>query len=84
MPLGIVCSTCLVARYEHPVVGNMRQYGRFIDFSDTPTTIDRPPPRVGEDTKDILEELGYDATQMDELKQAGAVYWPDENYAWTV
>ncbi|HEX5094621.1 MAG TPA: CoA transferase, partial [Acidimicrobiia bacterium] len=74
----------LVAEYEHPVVGTMRQYGRFFDFSATPTNPDRPPPRVGEDTKDILEELGYDAARMDDLKNDNVVYWPDENYSWTV
>jgi crotonobetainyl-CoA:carnitine CoA-transferase CaiB-like acyl-CoA transferase len=74
----------LVAQYEHPVVGTMRQYGRFFDFSATPTNPDRPPPLVGQDTKDILKELGYDHAQMDELKKENVVYWPDENYPWTV
>ena len=74
----------LVAEYEHPIVGRMRQFGELIDFSETPGHIGGPPPLVGEHTKDILGWLGYDEAQMQALKDEGTVYWPDENYAWTV
>jgi crotonobetainyl-CoA:carnitine CoA-transferase CaiB-like acyl-CoA transferase len=77
----------LVAEYEHPIVGRMRQFGNLIDFSETPGHIAGPPPLVGEHTKAILADLGYDAAQMQALKNEGTVYWPDEdfaNYPWTV
>ena len=32
----------LVARYEHPLLGDMRQFGELIDFSDTPGADPRP------------------------------------------
>jgi crotonobetainyl-CoA:carnitine CoA-transferase CaiB-like acyl-CoA transferase len=72
----------LVAEYEHPLLGRLRQFGTTIDFSDTPGHIHGPPPRVGEDTRAILDELGYAGAEMDELKAAGVVTWPDESYPW--
>lgn len=74
----------LVTEYEHAKLGRMRQFGNLIDFSETPGHIDRPPPLVGEHTREILGRLGRTAGEMDELRAAGVVYWPDENYPWTV
>jgi crotonobetainyl-CoA:carnitine CoA-transferase CaiB-like acyl-CoA transferase len=72
----------LIAEYEHATLGRLRQFGSTIDFSDTPGHIAGPPPRVGEDTRAILEELGYSGAEMDDLRQAGVVTWPDESYPW--
>jgi len=72
----------LTAEYEHPIMGLMRQFGNTIDFSETPGEPKGPPPRVGENTREILEELGVPAGEHDELKAAGIVYWPDDDYHW--
>jgi crotonobetainyl-CoA:carnitine CoA-transferase CaiB-like acyl-CoA transferase len=74
----------LVAEYDHPLLGRMRQYGSLIDFSETPGLVHGPPPLVGEHTVEILEWLGYAQTEMDELKSQGVVYWPDDDYRWNV
>jgi crotonobetainyl-CoA:carnitine CoA-transferase CaiB-like acyl-CoA transferase len=74
----------LVAEYDHPLLGRMRQYGTLIDFSETPGLIHGPPPLVGEHTVEILEWLGYTQSEMDELKSQGVVYWPDDDYRWNV
>jgi crotonobetainyl-CoA:carnitine CoA-transferase CaiB-like acyl-CoA transferase len=74
----------LVAEYEHPMAGRMRQFGTLIDFSDTPARPESPPPLVGQHTREILEWLGHDERAMQELKNARVVYWPDEHYGWTV
>ena len=74
----------LVAEYDHPIMGTMRQFGNLIDFSETPGLIHGPPPMVGQHTRDILGWLGYDDAEMESLKDEGVVYWPDENYPWTV
>jgi crotonobetainyl-CoA:carnitine CoA-transferase CaiB-like acyl-CoA transferase len=71
----------LVAEYEHPTLGRLRQFGNTIDFSDTPTHPEGPPPRIGEDTREILAWLGLDEGRMVELKDQGVVTWPDESYA---
>ncbi len=74
----------LVAEYDQPVLGRMRQYGSFIDFSDTPGRIRGPVPMVGEHTQELLAWLGYDAREMDELREQRVVSWPDESYSWTI
>jgi crotonobetainyl-CoA:carnitine CoA-transferase CaiB-like acyl-CoA transferase len=74
----------LVAEYEHPIVGRMRQFGHLIDFSETPGRIAGPPPLAGQHTREILTWLGYDDAQMQELRDEGVVYWPDDAYPWTV
>jgi len=72
----------LVTEYEHPLVGRLRQFGETISFSDTPGRISGPPPRVGEHTRVLLEELGVRADDHERLRAQGIVGWPDDNYAW--
>jgi crotonobetainyl-CoA:carnitine CoA-transferase CaiB-like acyl-CoA transferase len=80
----------LVAEYEHPILGTMRQFGNLIDFSETPGRVHGPPPLVGEHTREILEWIGYAPDEMDALKADKVVYWPDPDpaadpaYIWTV
>jgi crotonobetainyl-CoA:carnitine CoA-transferase CaiB-like acyl-CoA transferase len=74
----------LVAEYEHPIMGTLRQFGDLIQFSDAPSTIDTPPPRVGENTREILEWLGYDEPQIDKLKADNIVNWPEAEYPWII
>jgi crotonobetainyl-CoA:carnitine CoA-transferase CaiB-like acyl-CoA transferase len=80
----------LVAEYEHPILGTMRQFGNLIDFSETPGKVHGPPPLVGEHTREILEWIGYAPDEMDALKADRVVYWPDPDpaadpaYIWTV
>jgi crotonobetainyl-CoA:carnitine CoA-transferase CaiB-like acyl-CoA transferase len=75
----------LVAEYEHPILGTMRQFGSLIDFSETPGVIHGPPPIVGEHTRAVLEWLGHTGEEMDVLKADGVVWWPTEgDYPWTV
>ena len=38
-------------------------------MSASPATIRRPPPLIGEHTREILEELGYDAARMAEFQE---------------
>jgi crotonobetainyl-CoA:carnitine CoA-transferase CaiB-like acyl-CoA transferase len=42
-------------------------------MSETPMQVTRPPPRLGEHTKEILEEFGFDAAQISVMRDAGAV-----------
>jgi len=53
-----------------------------VTFSDTPVRIDRPPPRFGEHTREILTELGFEAAEIDELHAAGVVASPPADYPW--
>jgi crotonobetainyl-CoA:carnitine CoA-transferase CaiB-like acyl-CoA transferase len=71
----------LVVEYEHPIMGNLRQFGELVNFSDTPARVFGPPPRVGEHTLEILDWLGRGG-DAEKLAAAGVVYWPDDRYHW--
>ena len=63
----------------------MRQFGELVQFSETPGTIvERPPPLVGEHTREILEWLGHDAAEIDALHAEHVVGWPAGDYPWAV
>ncbi len=72
----------MIAEYEHPIMGRMRQFGELVHFSETPGLIHGPPPRVGEHSREILEELGLSGSDQERLRADGVVYWPDESYHW--
>lgn len=71
----------LVAEYEHGLLGTMRQYGSLIDFSDTPGGPQGPPPLAGQDTRVILDELGYDDARIGQLESDDVVYQAGDDYA---
>lgn len=74
----------LVAEYEHPLLGRVRQFGNLMSFSGTPTRQGRATPMMGQHTQEVLAELGYDGLAMDDLRARGIVIWPDENYPFGV
>jgi formyl-CoA transferase/CoA:oxalate CoA-transferase len=58
---------------EHPRLGRIRQVAPPFDLAATPASVRTPPPLLGEQTDQILAELGYDATAIDALRTAGVV-----------
>ncbi len=63
----------LVASYDHRMVGHLGHPGLACQFSDTKTTVQGPPLLVGEHTREILADLGFDAATTDALFAANAV-----------
>lgn len=59
--------------YEHPTAGEVRTVNIPIKFSETPGSIRRHPPLVGEHNEEILRELGYDAAAIHLMKQSGVL-----------
>jgi crotonobetainyl-CoA:carnitine CoA-transferase CaiB-like acyl-CoA transferase len=62
-----------LARFEDPLGGATTAIGLLADLSETPGTIWGPPLVVGDHTRDILAELGYDPEQIDKLCAQGTV-----------
>lgn len=56
-----------IASYDHPDVGRLDQVGLLFGFSATPASIQGRPLIVGENTREILSELGYSEKEIDRL-----------------
>ena len=54
-------------------LGMMSMAGLPIKFSDSPGAIRLPPPRLGQHSADILQELGYSAEKISALADSGVV-----------
>ncbi len=63
----------LVVDVEHPVLGTLRQVGPPFVLGATPATVRTPPPLLGEQTDEVLAELGYDPIEVARLRAAGVV-----------
>lgn len=74
----------LVAEYEHPLLGRVRQFGNLISFSDTTCRPERAAPMLGQHTREILVELGYDDPAIDDYHDRGVVAWPGADYRYPV
>lgn len=60
----------------HPTVGSVRELGSPMRFSDTMVSRRKAGPLLGEDTRAILHELGYQEAEIDDLLRAGVVAEP--------
>ena len=66
---------------DHPAVGPMRLLGFPIQFSETQPQLYRLPARLGQHSREVMAELGYDADELDRLQQSGVLICPPESTA---
>ncbi len=59
--------------YEHPTEGKVKTPGFPIRFSKTPSVVERGAPVVGQHSRDVLREAGFDDAQIEALLGKGAV-----------
>lgn len=62
--------------YDHPTEGQVTTPGFPYRFSATPAEVTRGAPLTGEQTREILAELGYDAAAVDSLAERSIVTAP--------
>ncbi len=62
-----------ITTYEHPRAGTVKVVAPAVKMSETPATIDRPAPMVGEHTREILAEFGYGSDEIAAFLDKGAV-----------
>ncbi|MFB6087187.1 MAG: CoA transferase, partial [Haloarculaceae archaeon] len=63
----------MIIEIDEPDVGSYETTGFPVDMSETPASVERPPPRVGEHTREVLREAGYDDALIAELVDEGVV-----------
>ncbi len=59
--------------YDHPTEGHVKTPGFPIRFSKTPSTVERGAPVVGQHSRDVLREAGFDEAAIEQLLKKGAV-----------
>ena len=57
----------------HPQLGRQELVGQGVNLSRTPAQLRKHAPDSGEHTREILEQFGYDAAAIDDLKKRGVV-----------
>jgi crotonobetainyl-CoA:carnitine CoA-transferase CaiB-like acyl-CoA transferase len=62
----------LLSEHEHPVVGAYRQIAPPVRFARTAAGVRRHAPLLGQDTEDVLAEVGLTPDEIEELLAGGA------------
>ena len=62
----------LIQSYRHPRAGEVKVVGPAIGMDETPPSIRRPAPLVGEHTREVLAEAGWSDAEITGLIAAGA------------
>ena len=63
----------MIIDIEHPVDGKIKNLAFPVKFSDAPYSVKTPPPAFGQHTEEILKQLGYSVSDMEELKKNGTI-----------
>jgi formyl-CoA transferase/CoA:oxalate CoA-transferase len=63
----------MIVELEHPLAGLVRSIGNPVHLSETPVTYRLPPPLLGEHNGEVLSALGYDARQVEGLREQGTI-----------
>lgn len=64
----------MVETVEHPTIGTLRLLGIPFKLRDTPATVRRPPPTLGQHTEEILrQELGLTEERIGELRALNVI-----------
>jgi crotonobetainyl-CoA:carnitine CoA-transferase CaiB-like acyl-CoA transferase len=62
--------------FDHPDEGRIRMTSPPINFSETPASIRRLAPRLGEHSEEVLTEAGYDEAAIREMVAEGVTRIP--------
>ena len=63
----------MVLELEHPEYGTVKQAGIAPKLSATPGTVRSFSPSMGENTEEVLAELGYKKEELESLRQEGVI-----------
>jgi crotonobetainyl-CoA:carnitine CoA-transferase CaiB-like acyl-CoA transferase len=63
----------MIAEVDHPNIPNLKFPGSPLKLTDSPATIRRVPPMLGQHNEEILEEAGYSREKIADLKERGVL-----------
>jgi crotonobetainyl-CoA:carnitine CoA-transferase CaiB-like acyl-CoA transferase len=63
----------MVVEVDHPKAGVVQTLGLPVKFSATPGGVTRAAPTLGQHSREILAELGYDSAEIERMIAVGAV-----------
>ena len=66
----------IVQRYEHPAYGALNTVAQPLKFDGERNGVGRPPPLLGQHTREILLDAGYSPADLEELIAAQVIYAP--------
>ncbi|MGP1396038.1 MAG: CaiB/BaiF CoA transferase family protein [Inquilinaceae bacterium] len=61
----------MITTYDHPTAGSVKVVGPAVTMSETPATVDRPAPLVGQHGREILAAYGIPAATIAALEETG-------------
>ena len=67
----------MIVQTAHPTAGQVPSLGLPIKFSETPGSVPRAAPLLGQHTREILREHGFSDAEADQLAAQGAIEMPD-------
>lgn len=62
-----------ITHYDHPTAGRVKVVAPAVVMSETPATIERHAPLVGEHSREVLSQYGFSTDDIDEMVRRGAV-----------
>ncbi|SFD97282.1 Crotonobetainyl-CoA:carnitine CoA-transferase CaiB [Sulfitobacter brevis] len=63
----------MIVELDHPTAGKVETLGHPVKFSRTPGSVERASPLLGEHTKEVLSQLGFNSSEIDALIKSQAV-----------
>ena len=63
----------MIVETEHPLAGKIKGIGAPVKFHESATFATRPPPVLGQHTREVLEELEFSARKIAALNSEGCV-----------
>ncbi|MBD9418196.1 CoA transferase [Achromobacter sp. ACM04] len=66
-----LAATGFIPPMDHPSEGRIRTTAPLGRYENTPTSIRRPAPRLGQHSREVLAEAGYDPARIDAMTARG-------------
>ncbi len=63
----------LIVETRHAIAGDVKTIGHPVKFSKTPAKVAKAAPVLGQHSREVLEQLGYDEETVARLVESGAV-----------